>query len=191
MRRYAYERLTSPERNNTHKRLIDYFDAIPIPRRVDFLEDLATVIELYHHTVKAGKFDEACELYYDRIWKSVYYQFGAYQNQIEMLLSLFPAGENNPPKLKNERSHTWALNELANAYAVNGQPRRAVPLFEMHNVLEGEGGNKKNLAIGLSNVACMAQIQIGALEEAEHNLRRSIGISRDIEDEIQRSYQSP
>ena len=54
VRGYAYERLTAPARTAAHNRLIDYFDAVPKPSKVEKLEDLAPVIELYHHMVRAG-----------------------------------------------------------------------------------------------------------------------------------------
>ncbi len=54
---------------------------------------------------------------------------------------------------------------------MSGQPRRAVPLFEMQNAICEKMGDKKNLAIGLGNVA-IQQLVIGALSAAERNLRR-------------------
>ena len=45
-------------------------------------------------------------------------------------------------------------------------------------------GDKKNLAIGLGNLAYMAQIYIGALAAAEANLRRRIALCREIGDEF-------
>jgi len=44
-------------------------------------------------------------------------------------------------------------------------------------------GNNGNLAIGLGNLACMAQAHIGALRAAEANLRRRIALCREIKDE--------
>ncbi|MBK9600413.1 MAG: tetratricopeptide repeat protein [Anaerolineales bacterium] len=160
-----------------------YFDAVPKPEKVEKLEDLAPVIELYHHMVRAGNLDEACDLFYDRISKPTYYQFGAYQLQIELLRALFLDGEDKPPRLKKEGDQAWTLNGLANTYSLSGQPRRAVPLFEMQNALREKAGDKKHLAIGLGNVATQ-QLVIGALSEAERNLRRSIDLCREIEDEF-------
>lgn len=48
-----------------------------------------------------------------------------------------------------------------------------MPLFEQHNDIYEKLGNKSNLAIGLGNVAYMAQLPIGALRAAEANLRRA------------------
>jgi tetratricopeptide (TPR) repeat protein len=141
------------------------------------------VIELYHHTVRAGQYDEARTLFRDRINRATYYQFGAYQLQTELLRTLFPDGEDQPPRLKDESAQAWTLNELANSYSLSGQSRQAVPLFEQHNAICEKRGDKHNLAVGLGNLATQ-QMVIGALHAAEANLRRSIALCREIEDEF-------
>ncbi len=182
VRRYAYDRLTAAGRADAHACLRDYFAAIPAPVRVQTLDDLAPVIELYYHTVCAGQLDEAFKLFHDRIDKVAYYQFGAYQLQIELLRALFPDGEDKPPRLKDENAQVWTLNSLASSYSLSGQPRQAVPLFEEYTAISEKRGDKRNLAIGLGNVASMAQIHIGALRAAEAILRRRIILCREIED---------
>ena len=186
VRRYAYEYLTTPERAGAHERLVNYFGAIPIPEKVENLEDLAPVIELYHHMVRAEKFSDAAILFRVRIWKTLYYQLGCYQTQIELLTILFLDGEDKPPVVDIDTAQTFFMNELANAYAVNGQPRRAIPLFEMHNDLEMKRKRKiRNFFIpGLTNVASMAQIQVGALRKANRNLRRAVSICHKTYDEL-------
>lgn len=154
------------------------------PQRVQRLEDLAPVIELYHHTVRAGQYDEAMRLYYDRLWRALYYQFGDYQMEIELLHALFPNGEDKPPRLKDESAQAWTLNELANSYSLSGQPRNAVCTFKLAVELVEKLGSKRNVAAGLGNLASMAQIHIGALRAAEANLRHSIVLGREIEDEF-------
>jgi tetratricopeptide (TPR) repeat protein len=183
VRRYAYDRLAAPDRAAAHTRLRDYFAAVPKPDKVTRLEDLAPVIELYHHTVRAGQFDEAWTLFRDRLDTPSYYQFGAYHLQIDLLRALFPDGEDRPPRLKDENAQGSTLNDLACVYSLSGQPRRAVLVCEQAGALAEKVGNKKNLAIGLGNVAD-DQLKIGALRAAEANLRRSIALCREIEDEF-------
>jgi len=181
VRKYCYDRLMDKE--GVHSKLRDYFKEIPEPEKVESVDDLAPVIELYHHTVGAGRYDGAMDLYYDRLNKQLYFRFGAYQIQIELLRALFPDGEDKLPKLKNEDAQAWTLNELANSYSLSGQPGRAVPLYEKFNdIYENAMKNKEYLAIGLGNLA-MGQIRIGELDAAESNLKRSIEICREINDE--------
>ncbi|MCP4694482.1 MAG: hypothetical protein GY859_41015, partial [Desulfobacterales bacterium] len=183
VRRYAYDRLTGEDRADAHQQLRDYFAAVETPDKVEKIEDLNPVIELYHHTVRAGRFDKACDLFHDRLAKPLYFQFGAYSLQIELLRALFPDGEDRPPRLKDESAQGWTLNELANSYSLNGQPRRAVPLYEQSVSICEKLNSKKNLAIGLGNLANMALIHIGALQSAEENQRRRIKLCREIKDE--------
>jgi hypothetical protein len=183
VRRYAYDRLTGDARTTAHTQLRDYFAAVPKIDKVQTLDDLQPVIELYHHTVRAGQYDEAFNLMLDRIGDPIYYQFGAYQYYAELLRALFPDGEDRPPRLKKESDQAWTLNALANSYSLSGQPRRAVLLFEQQNALQEKAGNKKNLASGLGNVAD-DQLKTGALRAAEANLRRRIDLCREIKDEF-------
>ena len=183
VRRYAYDRLAAPDRAAAHTRLRDYFAAVPEPEKVTRLEDLSPVIELYHHTVRAGQLDEACTLYRDRLHKALYYQLGGYQLIIDLLRALFPDGEDCPPRLKDKSAQAWTLNELANSYSLSGQPSRAVPLFEQQIAIREKQDNKNNLAIGLGNMATQ-QLVTGALRAAEANTRRSIALCREINKEF-------
>jgi len=181
VRRYCYDRLD--DRAATHERFRDYFAAFPSPRKIQSLADLQPTIELYHHTVRAGRYDEACDLFYNRLEKATYYQLGVYQLRIELLRALFPDGEDKPPRLKDAHAQAWTLNSLANSYALAGLPRRAVPLFERQIAIREKRGVKESVAIGLGNVA-LDQIRLGELQAAERNLRRRIEICREIKDEL-------
>ena len=182
VRRYVYGRLE--DKLDTHAQLIDYFrplaDAVNT-ERVESVTDLAPVIELYHHTVGAGRYDEARKLLRDRLIPNpLYFRFGAYQTCIELLRALFPDGEDKPPRLKDEAAQGWELNALANSYSLSGQSRRAVPPFRVVLALAEKLDNKKNVAIGLGNLA-EDQLKLGDLAAAERNLRRRIDLSHEIE----------
>jgi tetratricopeptide (TPR) repeat protein len=174
VRSYCYDRLRAKE--GVHSQLRDYFASVPEPEKIESIDDLEPVIELYHHTVGAGKPERARELYVERIQYPIYFQFGAYQTQIELLKALFPEGEEKLPNLKRKDQKAGVLNELANAYSLSGQPRRAVPLFQKHIEVSQKIEDKTFEAVGLGNLAGMTQIPIGDLESAESNLRRAIEI---------------
>ena len=184
VRRYAYDRLAAPDREAAHTRLRDYFAAVPAPDKVTRLEDLAPVIELYHHTVRAGQLDEGRTLFHDRIQKTLLYQLGAYLLIIDLLRPLFPDGEDRPPRLKDEMAQAWTLNEIAISYGISGQPRRAVPMYEQANAILENRGDKKNLATGLGAAASVALLPIGALQAAETNHRHRIALCQEIKDEF-------
>ncbi len=177
VRGYAYDRLAG--REGVHAQLRDYFAAVPTPdeEAVQSVDDLAPVIELYHHTVRAGRYDEARTLFRDRLAKPLYYRFGAYQTRIELMLALFPDGEDQPPRLKDEAAQAWTLNGLAISYGLSGQPRNAVRAFELAVELAEKLENRENVAISLGNLA-LDQIRLGELAAAERNLRHGVEFGR-------------
>jgi tetratricopeptide (TPR) repeat protein len=73
---------------------------------------------------------------------------------------------------------------LAAYYLLSGQSRRAIPLVVESNAIDEKRGYKSGVAVGLSNVA-IVQLQLGQFREADANLRREIGLCREISDEYQ------
>lgn len=182
VRRYAYDRLGQEEQQAAHRTLRDYFAAMPAPERIQTLTDLAPVVELYHHMVRSGEYDAAWELFRDRLGDATYFQLGAYELCIELLRTLFPDGEDRPPRLGSEDAQAWTLNALGNSYSLSGQPRKAVALFKLGVEIDTKLGYKNGLAVGLGNLA-EAERKIGALKFAESRLRQRIVLGRDVEGE--------
>lgn len=183
VRRYAYNRLAIPARSALHIRLRDYFASRPKVDKVTRLEDLVPIIELYHHAVQAGRLDEGFAVFRDRLAHPLYFQLGANLLIIELLRALFSTGERQVFRLTNKSDQHWALNMLAVAYASTGQSLRAVPIYEQGNIICEKSGNKVDFATGLINVA-IEQIAIGSLKSAEVNVRKSIGLGRDLKDKF-------
>lgn len=185
MRKYCYDRLRYNE--GVHAELVDYFAAILEPEKIEYVDDLAHVIELYHHTVRAGRYDEARKMYSSRLNEELYFKFGAYQIVIELLRALFPDGEDKPSRLKDESAQAWTLNVLAVSYSHSGQTRRAMLLKNMYNKSKESAGDIKSFAAGLCNVA-EDQMKLGELDDAESTLMRSIEICRDIKNDFYEAY---
>jgi tetratricopeptide (TPR) repeat protein len=184
VRGYAYDRLG--DRQVVHIRLIGYFTAIPMldQDNVQSLDDLAPSIELYHHMIRAKRYEQATELFRGRLVNTLYYRLGAYQTCIELLLTLFPEGEERPPQLEDEREQAWALNMLGVFYGRSGQLRRAVQLLEASNVIDQTSGYELGIAVSLGNLA-NRYTELGELAAAERNLRHGIELCREIENEFQ------
>jgi tetratricopeptide (TPR) repeat protein len=183
IRRYSYDRLGSEEQQATHSVLSEYFARVEQPRTIQKIADLTPVVELFLHTLKAGKCDEAFGIFRNRISRETYYQLGAYRLSIELLQALLPASTEDTsfPKLSSQTEQAWALNELANSYSLTGQPLRAESLFKLCNELHKKSGAKEDAVISLQNLAYMAQIPIGALRSAEDKLLQSISLCRNLE----------
>ena len=184
VRHYAYDHLTADKKREAHVELAMHFiDVMPVTNEnVKTLEDLAPVIELYHHLVRAGNLDDARKIFKDRLDTPTYYQFGAYQLQIELLRALFLDGEDKPPRLKDESTQADTLNDLASVYFLSGQPRRTARLLEMSIGFDEKHSDKINLAIDLVNLA-NRNSDLGELSAAERNLRRQIDLCREITNE--------
>lgn len=183
VRRYCYDRLK--DKTGVHSQLRDYFAKIPEPEKIESLDDLVPVVELYYHTVNSGKYDEAENLLYERLLPNpLHFRFGANVLIIDLLRVLFPEGEEKAPRLKKENAQAWTMNALANSYSLSGQPRKAAPLFQRGIKLVEKAGDKRNLAFGLRNLAGMAQIPLGDLKSAESNIVRSIDLCKEIKDEF-------
>lgn len=182
VRQYAYDRLT--DKPNVHTRLRDYFAKVPAQdeSKVESVDDLAPVIELYHHTLHAGQYDEARDLYRDRLGL-LYHRFGAYQLIIDLMRGLFPDGEDRPPRLKTEHAQSWTLNEIANSYSHSGDSVRAVPLYRMKMAMNEKSGDKGNLSVGLRNLAD-DQLKLGHLHETDQSLQKRIELAREIQNEF-------
>ncbi len=205
VRSYCYVRLRDKE--GVHSQLRDYFASVPEPEKIESIDDLAPVIELYHHTVRAGRYEEAIKLYKDRLSSPLYFMSGSYQTQIELLSAIFPEDYDKPPKDLREDNIAWALNSLANSYSISGQPRRAVLMFEMIKKIDIKNLQNQDArfiftddrfvipkdhtmstnyleqcAISLGNLA-EDQLKIGDLESVEYNLQRAINICEEIDEE--------
>jgi hypothetical protein len=114
VRHYAYNHFTyEKRRKDAHKKLAKYFNdkVPPTNENIRALEDVTPIIELYHHLVKSGKPVDAEVLYYDRL-DVLYYQFGAFQLVVELLLELFPNGEQALPLLDTDDKKAFVLNDL-------------------------------------------------------------------------------
>lgn len=176
VREYAYKRLIDKE--NIHSQLRSYYLSASDPNTVRSIEDLKDTIELYHHTVKAGLYEEAFSIYSIKLDKILYHKLGAAQIIIKLLKGLFPDGEDSPPRLKEKSNQGSVLNSLALCYGFVGQLKHAESIFKIILPL---AQNEKNKATALGNLSEI-QLGLGELKAAEQNLHLIIDISRSSKD---------
>jgi tetratricopeptide (TPR) repeat protein len=180
VRRYAYDRLAPEERTAAHAALRDYFAKIEVPKKVQTIDELAPLIELYHHTVLSGQYDDARLLFARRLNEVTFFQFGAYELRIPLLRMLFADDEEMSPLVKEPSEQAWSFNELANSYCFNGHPDQGMPLFERGIAIRESQRAESNIAVGLGNMA-REQIKTGLLQKADSNFRRCLTLSRNRE----------
>jgi tetratricopeptide (TPR) repeat protein len=184
VRRYAYDRLT--DKTGVHTCLREYFTNVPTRDKdaVVSIEELTPVIELYHHTVRAGLYHEAFMVCRQRLNDLLYYRFGAYQTLIELLNVLVIGEEGRSPQLNDKHALGWTQVALANAYSLSGQQRRATPLYNQRIASLEEEVGSANLVNALEAVAQVVYLPLGELSDAERNLRLGIEMSRKLQDEF-------
>ena len=184
VRRYAYDHFTDEkQRKEAHVELAMYFiDAMPVTNKnVKTLEDLAPVIELEYHMVRAENYEQAYQLLVNRlIPHPLHFQFGAYQLMIELVWLFFPADKIGPPFLKDENKQAVLYNSLANSYSINGQPRSSIPFYEKSIEISQKKEKELEQAVILGTFAYMVLIPTGDLHAAKAKLLSAIDLCKKI-----------
>ncbi len=201
VRHYCYDRLI--DKKGVHTRLYNYFATqvakvvpkakelpgggqllfIPAAKKGKPFADLQPTLELYHHTVRASRYDEAYKLFYYRLLQQLYFHFGSHQTCIELLQALFPDGDDHPPRLKDSSEQEETLSEVANSYALLGQSLKALQVHTMAIAI-GEKLRFKNILTDSFTNSARNNIRLGELTAAEQNVQRGIELSREIKDEF-------
>ena len=150
--------------------------------KVESLDDLGPAIERYHTLVGLGRYDDAYDLFYDRLQNATLYRLSAHRERIEWLERLFPEGVAELPALMDIKDQAHALMNLALSYQLSGQPGRTVPLFKRSIEIRRQQADKNNLQTSLSNLSG-ALHDTGALREAAGALQQALVMGREMEDE--------
>ncbi|MEN6576131.1 MAG: DUF4062 domain-containing protein, partial [Phycisphaerales bacterium] len=113
VRQYSYSRLG--DKVDTHRTLRDYFDTIPHPDKIESLDDLMPAIELFHHTICAGRYEEGFRIYQEHIDQALFYQLGAYDTSFMLLRVFSPDLGGKATFLREEIDQADLLGSLSNS----------------------------------------------------------------------------
>lgn len=175
VRRYAYDHFGSTDRKETHAQLRDYFAAVPTSSTYQTLDDLEPLIELFHHTIQAGLYEEAFSLYTSKLLQPLF-QLGAFLLDAEILRSFFPDGEDEIPVLTSHSSQAMVISDLATAYHLTAELERSMQLCRQGiRLAETSEGSKLWLSYCYLNLAQNLEC-MGNLREAEKYYRRYVEI---------------
>ena len=177
LRCHAYGRLR--DATQVHNVLAEHLARVEPPVQVMCIDDLQPMLELYHHLVGAGRYDEACRLMIERLDPPLAERFAEHQTRIRLLRGLLPDGEDKPPRIENKDDRVWVLDALANAYSLSGLTRQAAAICEANLTLYDGKGDQEALSTLLSNLAG-AQSRLGHLEVAEGCLRSLVDVERKL-----------
>jgi tetratricopeptide (TPR) repeat protein len=169
-------------RRGVYSSLHAHFEALPKIddyRKVNNLEDLTPAIELYNTLIGLGRYDDAGDLFYERLYAAMNYRLSANRQMTELLEMLF--SDNELPRLSNPASQGFMLNARAQGYQYSGQPGQATPLFRRVATLVSDKTPNKTFVIGLCNLSETLRLS-GALYESEVTARRVLLIVREQHD---------
>jgi tetratricopeptide (TPR) repeat protein/transcriptional regulator with XRE-family HTH domain len=93
------------------------------------LKDLEPAIELFHALVGLGQFDEAYQLFHNRLDDALYYRLGAGRLRHELLVQLLPKAPNESTRVSQPLHHALLLHMVAKGAMFLGQLTDAVQLF--------------------------------------------------------------
>ena len=202
VRRYVYDRITKTDRIDTHERLFNYFASVKPPDQFTNFEDMLPFIEIYYHSAKAERIEEAASIYLKYLRDPIYFQFNSYQLGVELLRILFINGEKRLPPMNRTDIQALILSELGRLYGPLGQPSKSIfmreasigldirrtEIKEMRQLFRQRFGQllqeslndmadttneKFSVSTDYSNIAGI-QLSIGKLKSAEENLRESM-----------------
>jgi tetratricopeptide (TPR) repeat protein len=187
VRNYIYEIIEAPYCDFIHAILCTYYGNILEQERAENSDDYSPAIELYYHTVRAGKLNNAWSLFRDSIHNKIYYINSDYQQMIKLMRMLCIDQDDNIPDSINGAGQAWFFAALGNAYLQTGQSYRSISAYENVAVLlQNLHIDKSDYATVLGSLASV-QLSIGALKSAEKNIHQRITISTKVPDKFYES----
>jgi tetratricopeptide (TPR) repeat protein len=147
-------------------------------REVATLADLTPAIERYHTLVGLKRYDDAWDIFFERLYYATYYRLAAHRQRTMWLELLFSSGTDGLPTLTDTRRQSKALGALANSYYFSGQPWRAASLFRRAYEAAGQWFDIPEQGMTPSDLS-IALLDIGALREAVSVARRALVLSRE------------
>jgi tetratricopeptide (TPR) repeat protein len=181
VRGVVWSGLGDDARRGVYTSLHAHFEAVPMiddPLKVNSLEDLTPAIELYNTLIGLGRYDNAHEVFHDRLSKATLYRLSASRQRVELLELLFPDGLEQLPRLNSQDAQAYTLNALAQGYKFSGQPGRAAALYRRNIIIRLEMKDDGNPSVGLYNLSDTLRLS-GVLCESETTARRALIIIRE------------
>jgi tetratricopeptide (TPR) repeat protein len=187
VRGVVWDGLDEATRRGVRQAQHDHFAAVPTPEwlKVESLDDLTSAIELFHALVDLGRYDEAFDVFRDRLSAATLYRLSAGRQRGAMLERLFPKGLDQPPRLASARSRSYTLNALALGSLSSGRPEAAGGLFARAAAIAREEKDDKNLLATVLQNLSEVERAAGHLRKAEATTREALQLSRLLKDRFQ------
>jgi tetratricopeptide (TPR) repeat protein len=132
VRGVVWSRLSDDKQIDLFTSLQTHFRSLPSVtdwRQVNSLEELTSAIELYNTLVGLKRYEDAWNLYHQRLFSPLQFRLSMTIKQIEFLKSFFPNGLDKETNLSKRFSQSEVLRVLAESYHRGGQPNQAINFY--------------------------------------------------------------
>lgn len=168
-------------RQGIYQTLSKHFESLPKTtdnwQEVESLEDLTSAIELYNTLIGLGRYDDAKDLFGERLGDALFYRLSASRQNIELLEMLFPDGLDQLPRLSNPDDQAYVLHVLALSLSNSGQVGQAAALFRRGIDIYEKMGDQSSMGISLHSLSGVLRFS-GVLHESEVATRQVLLIGR-------------
>jgi tetratricopeptide (TPR) repeat protein len=146
------------------------------------------LIEVVHHACRAEAYDEAWQVYWERISQGNRFvlgdQLGANETSVALMLEFFPGGDTSQePQVSDPRYKSWILNEVGLCLMNLGRLGEAAPFFESKTAMQLEYEDWRNASSGYQNLAEL-HVHLGALAASAEAAREALALARRAEDKF-------
>jgi tetratricopeptide (TPR) repeat protein len=179
----------STEQQDVHGKIKDYYltlagDTPQYPT----LDDLKPLIEVVHHACQAGAYDEAVNIFWQRIYQTNSFvltqKLGAYDTALSTWAEFFPNGDTSQELLVNDKNFKrFILNDMGLCLMSLGRLREAVPFYERQNKICLEMQDWHNLSITYQSLADL-HARLGVLKMSAEFAHQALDFARRAENKF-------
>jgi tetratricopeptide (TPR) repeat protein len=155
--------------------------------RYPTLEDLQPLIEVVHHACRAGAYDEAEKIRWERLDQRdryvITHQLGAYETEFAIASEFFPDKDTSQePQLSDPVDKRYILNEMGFCLMSLGRLREAAPFYRRKNEIALSMDDWHNASNGYRNLAAL-HISLGELGAAAEAADQALALARRAEND--------
>lgn len=150
------------------------------------LDDLKPYIEVVYHLCRAGAYDEASNILWQRILQGerrvLYHVLGAYETYLNLLLEFFPDSNlGRGPQVSKDSEKSFILNEVGLSLMNLGRLHEATSFYERAATAYVEAGKYDFARVSYQNLAELYK-NLGQLIKMQNTSKKSLFESEEIKD---------
>jgi tetratricopeptide (TPR) repeat protein len=192
IRSHYYKQLTAGDRaqaQDVHKTIKDYYLQLAGETpQFPTLDDLRPLIEAVHHACRAGAYDEAEQIRWERIYQQdrrvLFHQLAAYETNLTIMQEFFPDGDiSQEPQVSKPSDKSWILNTVGLCLMSLGDLSYAISFYERSNQIKlNVTKDWHNASVGYRNLAEL-HAYLGALVASADEANAAFVLAQRTENE--------